>query len=190
MRPRSPCRPPYDLLVYSHGSPWRIAGYWRRNNLQLKAGGLVLTTESPDTGHRPVVMAPCESYRADLAQSDVPNIRAPSLRSSDQRWHSNSLVPRSGAPSSAFSAWGIPRTACSRRGADEDVHLILAHHPLQDLDLEELAGLPHPLSYPQGHIAGAYLVTVLGARLRSPRRPLSATRHSGWNPQTSSSSRA
>lgn len=84
------------------------------NNPQLKAGGLVLRTESPDTGHRPVVMTPCESYRADLAQSDAPNILAPSLRSSNQQWHRNSLVPRSVAPSSAFSAWGIPRTACSR----------------------------------------------------------------------------
>jgi nitroreductase len=84
------------------------------NNLQLNAGGLVLRTESPDTGHRPVVMTPCESCRADLARSDAPNILAPSRRSLDQRWHKSSLVPRSVAPSSAFSAWEIPRTAYSR----------------------------------------------------------------------------
>src|SRR4029453_686824 len=80
------------------------AAYWKLNNLQLKAGGLVLRTESPDTGHRPVVMTPCESCRADLARSDAPNILAPSRRSFDQRWHKSSLVPRSVAPSSAFSA--------------------------------------------------------------------------------------
>ena len=84
------------------------------NNLQLKAGGLVLRTESPDTGPRPVVMTPCESCRADLARSDAPNILAPSRRSFDQRWHRSSLGPRSVAPSSAFSAWEIPRTAYSR----------------------------------------------------------------------------
>jgi hypothetical protein len=84
------------------------------NNLQLKAGGLVLRPESSDTGHRPVIMTPCESCRAGLARSDAPHILAPSLRSSDQQWHSNSLVPSSGAPRSAFSAWGMPRTAYSR----------------------------------------------------------------------------
>ena len=45
-----------------------------------------------------------------------------------------------------------------RRGRDENVHVILAHHPLQDLDLEEPAGLPHHLSYPQGDISSEHLV--------------------------------
>src|SRR5262245_13722245 len=49
-----------------------------------------------------------------------------------------------------------------RRGRDEDMHVILAHHPLQDLDLEELTGLPHHLSYPQGDISGEHLVAILG----------------------------
>ena len=49
-----------------------------------------------------------------------------------------------------------------RRGRDEDVHLIFAHHPLQDLALEELTSLPHPLSYTQGDISGEHLVAVLG----------------------------
>jgi hypothetical protein len=40
--------------------------------------------------------------------------------------------------------------------------MILAHHPLQDLDLEELAGLPHHLSYTQGDISGEHLVAILG----------------------------
>jgi hypothetical protein len=40
--------------------------------------------------------------------------------------------------------------------------MILAHHPLQDLDLEELAGLSHHLSDTQGNISGEHLVAVFG----------------------------
>jgi hypothetical protein len=47
-----------------------------------------------------------------------------------------------------------------RWGGDEDVHMILAHYPLQDLDLEDLAGLPHHLSYTQGTISGEHLVAI------------------------------
>ena len=38
-----------------------------------QAGGLVLWTESPDTGPRPVVSPPCESCPRDSARSDVPD---------------------------------------------------------------------------------------------------------------------
>jgi hypothetical protein len=59
-----------------------------------------------------------------------------------------------------------PAHACARghvrRGRDEHVPVILAHHPLQELDLEELAGLPHHLASPQSAIAGEHLGAVLG----------------------------
>lgn len=79
-----------------------------------KAGGLVIWTESPDTGPRPVVRTPCGSCPPDPAQSDAPDTLEPSPRSSDRRWHRSTRVPRSVAPSSASSASGTPRTVCWR----------------------------------------------------------------------------
>src|SRR6266851_1124900 len=38
-----------------------------------QAGGLVIWTESPETGPRPVVSSPCESCPRDSARSDVPD---------------------------------------------------------------------------------------------------------------------
>jgi hypothetical protein len=49
-----------------------------------------------------------------------------------------------------------------RRGGYDDGPLSLAHPSLQELDLEELAGLPHPLSHTQGDISSEHLVAVLG----------------------------
>lgn len=48
------------------------------------------------------------------------------------------------------------------RCRDEDVHMILAHDPLQNLDLEDLACLPDQLSHAQRHITCEDLVAVLG----------------------------
>src|SRR5262245_9280010 len=63
-----------------------------------EAGGLVLWTESPDTGQRPVVRTPCESCPPDPARSDVPDTLGSSLPSSVRPWHKNTRVPRSAVP--------------------------------------------------------------------------------------------
>src|SRR2546421_7820408 len=47
------------------------------------------------------------------------------------------------------------------RGRDEDVHMILADDPLEDLDLEDFAHLPDQLPHTQCDIACENLVAVL-----------------------------
>jgi hypothetical protein len=81
-----------------------------------EAGGLVLWTESPDTGQRPVVKTPCESCPPDPARNDASDTLGSSLPSSVRPWHKNTHVPRSAVPSSASSASETPRTACWRCG--------------------------------------------------------------------------
>ena len=81
-----------------------------------EAGGLVLWTESPETGHRPVVKTPCESCLPDPARNDVPGTLGSSLPSSVRPWHKNTRVPKSAVPSSASSVPETPRTACWRCG--------------------------------------------------------------------------
>ena len=76
-----------------------------------KAGGLVIWTESPDTGPRPVVKTLYGHYPRGSARNDVPDTFGSSLPSSVPRWHKNTLVPRHVDPNSVSSAWEIPRTA-------------------------------------------------------------------------------
>ena len=134
------------------------------NNLQLQAGGLVLRTESPETGHRPVVRTPCESGRAARARRDVPPRLAPSLRSSEQRGPSKRLGPRRGAPVALLQHGAgraqLPRGASLepapdgarshvRRGGDADGPLRLASPPGRLL-ISQRAQVCRPLSRPRG----------------------------------------
>src|SRR5215831_20291796 len=93
------------------------AGEYRKTEQPpAEAGGLVLWTESPDTGQRPVVRTLCESCPPDPARSDAPDTLGSSLLSSVRPWHKNTRVPRSAVPSSASSASETPRTACWKCG--------------------------------------------------------------------------
>jgi len=89
-----------------------VKNYAATEQPPAKAGGLVLWTESPDTGPRPVVSAPCESCPRDSARSDVPDTLWSSLRSSAPPWHQKTRGPSSAVPRSASAATGTPRTAC------------------------------------------------------------------------------
>ena len=48
-----------------------------------------------------------------------------------------------------------------RRTTDQNMHMILAHHPFHDPDLKGLTRLPNQLSYSLGDLSGQYLVPVL-----------------------------
>jgi hypothetical protein len=49
-----------------------------------------------------------------------------------------------------------------RRRSDQDVHRILTHHPLQNFDLEDVAGLPDQFPYAQRNVPGEDFVAGLG----------------------------
>src|SRR5712691_4697011 len=66
---------PYNttqLLTTAEVTPRDTVGLKETKQPPAQAGGLVIWTESPDTGPRPVVSPPCESWPRDSARSAVP----------------------------------------------------------------------------------------------------------------------